>query len=222
MLGLHHHADVVELVVQVNGKVRGRLNVPPAITKEEERYLVEIRRVLRPGASVCIEEVFLTRPHGADVWAEYFYTKPATVLDYVRAARSAGFELVDEVDVDVPVYSLAVPILGDWSAIYLVAEDGEIYELEGGDPLLRGKILQLLLTSPGVQVFDAPLAVELARSSNDQLDEAIRNYAAYCRAPDAWLLGRFVCPADRIDELGIGPSAGMLADVETVLDTVLR
>jgi 2,3-dihydroxybenzoate decarboxylase len=36
----------------------------------------------------------------------------------------------------------------------------------------------LLLTSPGVQVFDAPLAVELARSSNDQLDEAIRRYPA--------------------------------------------
>jgi 2,3-dihydroxybenzoate decarboxylase len=34
----------------------------------------------------------------------------------------------------------------------------------------------LLLTSPGVQVFDAPLAVALARSSNDQLAEAIRNH----------------------------------------------
>jgi 2,3-dihydroxybenzoate decarboxylase len=31
----------------------------------------------------------------------------------------------------------------------------------------------LLLTSPGVQVFDAPLAVELAKSSNDQLAEAV-------------------------------------------------
>ena len=34
----------------------------------------------------------------------------------------------------------------------------------------------LLLTSPGVQVFDAPLAVELARSSNDQLAEAVRKH----------------------------------------------
>lgn len=34
----------------------------------------------------------------------------------------------------------------------------------------------LLLTSPGVQVFDAPLAVALARSSNDQLAEAVRNH----------------------------------------------
>ena len=34
----------------------------------------------------------------------------------------------------------------------------------------------LLLTSPGVQVFDATLATELARSSNDQLAEAVRNH----------------------------------------------
>ena len=34
----------------------------------------------------------------------------------------------------------------------------------------------LLLTSPGVQVFDATLATALARSSNDQLAEAVRNH----------------------------------------------
>ncbi|MDX2939752.1 SAM-dependent methyltransferase [Streptomyces ipomoeae] len=61
-------------------------------------WFERLARVLRPGGSVCIEEVFITRPHGADVWAEYFYTKPATVLDYAEAAKSAGFELVDEVD----------------------------------------------------------------------------------------------------------------------------
>ncbi|MEH0417687.1 SAM-dependent methyltransferase [Streptomyces sp. B21-083] len=62
------------------------------------QWFERLARVLRPGGSVCIEEVFTTRPHGADVWAEYFYTKPATVLDYVEAARAAGFELVDEID----------------------------------------------------------------------------------------------------------------------------
>src|SRR5262249_51615403 len=36
----------------------------------------------------------------------------------------------------------------------------------------------LLLTSPGVQVFDAPTAVSLARSSNDQLAEAVRTHPA--------------------------------------------
>jgi len=36
----------------------------------------------------------------------------------------------------------------------------------------------LLLTSPGVQVFDAALATELARSSNDQLAEGIRKQPA--------------------------------------------
>lgn len=62
------------------------------------QWFERLARVLRPGGSVCIEEVFTTRPRGADVWAEYFYTKPATVLDYVEAAKSAGFELVDEID----------------------------------------------------------------------------------------------------------------------------
>ena len=61
-------------------------------------WFERLARVLRPGGSVCIEEVFIARPHGADVWAEYFYTKPTTVLDYAEAAQSAGFELVDEID----------------------------------------------------------------------------------------------------------------------------
>ncbi|GHH34810.1 SAM-dependent methyltransferase [Lentzea cavernae] len=62
------------------------------------RWFERLSHVLRPGASVCVEEVFITRPRGADVWAEYFYTKPATVREYADAAEAAGFELVDEVD----------------------------------------------------------------------------------------------------------------------------
>ncbi|WP_308343320.1 methyltransferase domain-containing protein [Streptomyces sp. MK37H] len=62
------------------------------------QWFERLSHVLRPGGSVCIEEVFITRPHGADVWAEYFYTKPATVRDYTEAAQAAGFELVDDVD----------------------------------------------------------------------------------------------------------------------------
>ncbi|MFF7551479.1 SAM-dependent methyltransferase [Streptomyces olivaceus] len=65
---------------------------------DRPRWFERLARVLRPGASVCVEEVFITRPHGADVWAEYFYTKPATVLDYVKAAEAAGFELADDID----------------------------------------------------------------------------------------------------------------------------
>lgn len=33
------------------------------------------------------------------------------------------------------------------------------------------------------------------------LEQAARNYAEYCQSPDAWLLGRFCCPADRLEEL---------------------
>ncbi len=33
------------------------------------------------------------------------------------------------------------------------------------------------------------------------LDEAICNYARYRTEPEAWMLGRFVCPASRLQEL---------------------
>jgi hypothetical protein len=33
------------------------------------------------------------------------------------------------------------------------------------------------------------------------LDEAIRNYARYRAEPEAWMLGRFICPAARLGEL---------------------
>jgi hypothetical protein len=33
------------------------------------------------------------------------------------------------------------------------------------------------------------------------LDEAIRNYSRYQTQPEAWMLGRFICPASRLDEL---------------------
>ncbi len=34
-----------------------------------------------------------------------------------------------------------------------------------------------------------------------ELDEAIRNYARYCQEPEAWMLGRFLCPVSRLGEL---------------------
>jgi hypothetical protein len=33
------------------------------------------------------------------------------------------------------------------------------------------------------------------------LDQAVRNYARYRHAPEAWMLGRFICPATRLVEL---------------------
>lgn len=33
------------------------------------------------------------------------------------------------------------------------------------------------------------------------LAEAVRNYAAYQASPEAWLLGRFICPADQLNAL---------------------
>jgi hypothetical protein len=43
------------------------------------------------------------------------------------------------------------------------------------------------------------------------LERAVRNYAEYRNGPDAWMLGRFVCPAAKLRELvpGHSPSAQM-------------
>ena len=34
------------------------------------------------------------------------------------------------------------------------------------------------------------------------LDQAIRNYARYRTEPESWMLGRFICPAARLEERG--------------------
>jgi hypothetical protein len=34
------------------------------------------------------------------------------------------------------------------------------------------------------------------------LEEAIRNYARYRTEPESWMLGRFICPAGKLEELG--------------------
>src|SRR5437867_1479809 len=39
------------------------------------------------------------------------------------------------------------------------------------------------------------------------LEEAFRNYVRYRREADAWMLGRFVCPAARLKELSTGDLA---------------
>jgi hypothetical protein len=33
------------------------------------------------------------------------------------------------------------------------------------------------------------------------LDQSIRNYARYCNEPDRWMLGRFICPTTKFNEL---------------------
>lgn len=40
------------------------------------------------------------------------------------------------------------------------------------------------------------------------LEEAIRNYARYRTEPESWMLGRFICPANRLEEL-VPPRAGL-------------
>jgi 2,3-dihydroxybenzoate decarboxylase len=53
----------------------------------------------------------------------------------------------------------------------------DLSERRLGDMDAAGIGMQILsLTAPGVQIFDADAAVALARSSNDQLSEAVRKY----------------------------------------------
>ncbi|MCH7720120.1 MAG: hypothetical protein IH988_03900 [Planctomycetes bacterium] len=51
------------------------------------------------------------------------------------------------------------------------------------------------------------------------LDEALRNFAEYRRSEHAWMLGRFICPAGRLDD--IAPYASLLADGEPWAFSVL-
>ncbi|WP_073449757.1 SAM-dependent methyltransferase [Streptomyces yunnanensis] len=64
-----------------------------------EPWFRNLARLLKPGGSVCVEDVMPLRPHGAPVWSDYYYTRPHTLQEYADAAHAAGFELVDDVDI---------------------------------------------------------------------------------------------------------------------------
>lgn len=44
------------------------------------------------------------------------------------------------------------------------------------------------------------------------MDDAVRNYAAYRRGPHAWMLGRFVLPVARLEELAAASATAPVAD----------
>ncbi|MBT2488053.1 class I SAM-dependent methyltransferase [Streptomyces sp. ISL-96] len=62
-------------------------------------WFQRLARLVRPGGSVCIEDIFAVRPRGAVVWADYFHARPGSVAEYVAAAEAAGFVLDDDVDI---------------------------------------------------------------------------------------------------------------------------
>jgi tocopherol O-methyltransferase len=53
---------------------------------------------LRPGGSVCIEDVFLGNERWRDPFDTYWHTRVGSVADYVGDAELAGFALEDDVD----------------------------------------------------------------------------------------------------------------------------
>lgn len=66
-----------------------------------EPWFRNLARLLKPGGSVCVEDIIPLRSQGAVVFADYFYCQPHTIEEYADAARASGFELVDDVDITV-------------------------------------------------------------------------------------------------------------------------
>jgi tocopherol O-methyltransferase len=64
-----------------------------------EPWFRNLALLLKPGGSVCVEDIIPVRPQGAVVFADYFYAPLHTIEEYRDAARAAGFELVDDVDI---------------------------------------------------------------------------------------------------------------------------
>ncbi|KNB50838.1 SAM-dependent methyltransferase [Streptomyces caatingaensis] len=66
---------------------------------DRSRWFQRLAGLVRPGGSVCVEDVFTREPRGAPVWSDYFYARPGSVEEFTEAARAAGFRLADLVDV---------------------------------------------------------------------------------------------------------------------------
>jgi tocopherol O-methyltransferase len=62
-----------------------------------------LARLLKPGGSVCVEDIIPLQPHGAIVWSDYFFARPHMLTDYVEAAKASGFQLVEDTDITAQV-----------------------------------------------------------------------------------------------------------------------
>ncbi|HEX8436883.1 SAM-dependent methyltransferase [Archangium sp.] len=63
-----------------------------------ERWFQHLRRLVRPGGVVCLEDTFLGLADCREPFDQYWHTRIETVGEYVRCARAAGFELENDVD----------------------------------------------------------------------------------------------------------------------------
>jgi tocopherol O-methyltransferase len=63
-----------------------------------ERWFQHLRRVLRPGGVVCIEDTFLGLPDCREPFDRYWRTRIGPISEYVRCAREAGFVVEGAVD----------------------------------------------------------------------------------------------------------------------------
>jgi tocopherol O-methyltransferase len=64
-----------------------------------EPWFRNLALLVKPGGSVCVEDIIPVRPQGGIVFSDYFYAPLHTIEEYADTARAAGFELVDDVDI---------------------------------------------------------------------------------------------------------------------------
>ena len=66
---------------------------------DRNTWFARLAQLVRPGGFVCIEDVFRTTRRGAITWSDYFYARPGSIVEFERAAASAGFALTEKVDI---------------------------------------------------------------------------------------------------------------------------
>jgi tocopherol O-methyltransferase len=66
---------------------------------DRNTWFARLAQLVRPGGFVCIEDVFRTTRRGAITWSDYYYARPGSIAEFEQAAASAGFTLVERVDI---------------------------------------------------------------------------------------------------------------------------
>jgi tocopherol O-methyltransferase len=66
---------------------------------DRNTWFARLAQLVRPGGFVCIEDVFRMTRRGAITWSDYFYARPGSIGEFERSAASAGFTLIEKVDI---------------------------------------------------------------------------------------------------------------------------
>ena len=91
------------------------------------RWFGHLRRIVRPGGVVCIEDTFLGREECREPFDRYWRTRVGPAAEYVRCAAEAGFALEGDVDLTAATAEFWVQSIA-WSRRTL--EGGELDDAE--------------------------------------------------------------------------------------------